>query len=215
MDEGDRDAEAGADNDDILAISEVLRGNHDAFRTIVDRYRGLVFRLALSSLGSREDAEEAAQEIFFRAFRSLGSFRLGSRFLPWLYSIASNYLKTAAVKINRRRAGIVRGAEERLAASSSSDPQATALSAESLEQARRAVAGLPAPVREVVRLYYFEGMSVAEVGGALGIGAENVKSRLLRGRRRLREVLDGGATGGADSRYTGDEEEAGGSEGHE
>jgi RNA polymerase sigma-70 factor (ECF subfamily) len=215
MGEGNRDAGAGTDNEDILAISEVLRGDHDAFRAIVDRYRGLVFRLALASLGAREDAEEAAQEIFLRAFRSLGTFRLGSRFLPWLYSIAANYLKTAAVKINRRRGNIVRGAEEGLAASPSCDPQAAALSAESLEQARRAVSGLPPPVREVVRLYYFEGMNVAEVGRALGIGAENVKSRLLRGRRRLREVLGGDATGGADPRYTGEGEDAGGNEGHE
>ncbi|MCX7038295.1 MAG: RNA polymerase subunit sigma-24, partial [Spirochaetes bacterium] len=72
------------DAEDLLAVSEVLRGNVDAFRVIVDHYRGLVFRLALSSLGSREEAEEAAQEVFLRAFRSLRSFHLGNRFLPWL-----------------------------------------------------------------------------------------------------------------------------------
>ena len=116
MVEAGHPAHDGADADDLAAISEVLRGNPDAFRAIVDKYRGLVFRLAAASLGSREDAEEAAQEIFVRAYRSLRSFRLGSRFLPWLYSIASNHLKTAAVRVHRVRDRLVHGVEENLAA---------------------------------------------------------------------------------------------------
>ena len=209
MDEGKSTAQNGADAEELFAISEVLRGNADAFRTIVDRYRGLVFRLALASLGTREEAEEASQEIFLRAFRSLRSFRLGNRFLPWLYSIASNHLKTAAVRTRRIHDRLVRGAEEHLAAPESDDPQASTMKGQSLEEIRRAVAALPPPVREVVRLYYFEGMSVEQVSRALGIGGENVKSRLLRGRRRLREVLDRGATDAVVSRYTPDEGEQG------
>jgi RNA polymerase sigma factor (sigma-70 family) len=203
MEDADRPSHAGADADDLAAISEVLRGNPDAFRAIVDRYSGLVLRLAVASLGSREDAEEAAQEIFLRAYRSLRSFRLGSRFLPWLYSIASNHLKTSAVRVRRSRDRLVRGAEETLAAPAAGDPQASTVRAQSLQEIRAAVTALPAPVREVVRLYYFEGMSVEQVGEALAIGRENVKSRLLRGRRKLWAVLgERDATAGPDSEYT-------------
>lgn len=203
-----RPAHAGSDADDLAAISEVLRGNTDAFRLIVDRYRGLVYRLAAASLGNREDAEEAAQEIFLRAYRSLRSFRLGSRFLPWLYSIATNHLKTAAVRVHRVRDRLVHGVEDTLAAEPAGDPQATAAKAQALEEIRAAVSALPAPVREVVRLYYFEAMSVDQVSEALGIGRENVKSRLLRGRRKLGAALAAngeaaGATAAADPGYTG------------
>lgn len=203
MEEADRTSHAGADADDLAAISEVLRGNPDAFRAIVDRYSPLVFRLAAASLGNREDAEEAAQEIFLRAYRSLRSFRLGSRFLPWLYSIASNHLKTTAVRVRRVRDRLVHGVEENLAAEPAVDPQASTARAQSLGEIRAAVAALPAPVREVVRLYYFEAMSVDRVSEALGIGRENVKSRLLRGRRKLGALLaDRGATAGTDPEYS-------------
>ena len=197
------------DAEDLLAVSDVLRGNVDAFRVIVDRYRGLVFRLALSSLGSREEAEEAAQEVFLRAFRSLRSFHLGNRFLPWLYSIASNYLKTKAVRVRRIQERLVRGGEERALAPECDDPQASTQRSQSLAEVREAVAALPPSIRDVVRLYYFEGMSVEQVGGALGIGGENVKSRLLRGRKKLREALEPDATGSGISGYTGDEGERG------
>ena len=216
MQSTDRPPHAGTDADDLAAISEVLRGNADAFRAIVDRYRGLVFRLAMASLGSREEAEEAAQEIFLRAYRSLRGFRLGSRFLPWLYSIASNYLKTAAVRTRRLRDRLVRGADERLPAAESDDPQSSTGRSQSLEEIRRAVDDLPAPLREVVRLYYFEAMSVEQAGAALGIGRENVKSRLLRARRKLWTALaEPGATSGGAREYTGEEEEGAGRQDHE
>lgn len=205
---------SNADAEDLLAVSEALRGNADAFRAIVDRYRGLVFRLALFSLGGREEAEEAAQEIFFRAFRSLRSFRLENRFLPWLYSIASNYLKSAAGRARRIDAKLIRGGEEHLLAPECDDPQASAQRSQSLAEVREAVAGLPTPIREAIRLFYFEGMSVEQVGSALGIGSENVKSRLLRGRKRLRQALDPGATETAVSGYTQDEGERGRSREH-
>ena len=81
--------------DELAAIGEVLRGNKDAFRLIVDRYKGLIVRLSLSFLGNREEAEEAAQEIFLRAYRSLHRFSLDKKLLPWLYSIAVNHLRSA------------------------------------------------------------------------------------------------------------------------
>ena len=200
MDEGTpiRNAEA----DDLFTISEVLRGNTDAFRSVLERYQGLVFRLALASLGNREEAEEASQEIFLKAFRSLRSFRIEKRFLPWLYSIASNHLKTRAVRIRRVEAKLVRDEQERVPTRPKDDPQAHLLREQDIAEVRRVVAALPFPLREVVRLHYFEGMSAELIGSLLGLGSENVKSRLLRARRRLKELLDESATGPAVSGYT-------------
>jgi RNA polymerase sigma-70 factor (ECF subfamily) len=200
-----------AQADDLYAVSEVLRGNTDAFRTIVERYRGLVYRLALSSLGNREEAEEASQEIFLKAFKSLGSFRIEKRFLPWLYSIASNYLKTHALRIRRVDEKLVRDRQELMPSHPEDDPQTGVLRRQSLEEIQTAVRALPSAVREVVRLYYFEGLSVEQICSVLGLGEENVKSRLMRGRKGLRVSLQGRATQERASGYTldGNEEEHG------
>jgi RNA polymerase sigma-70 factor (ECF subfamily) len=193
--------------DDLFAVSEVLRGDTDAFKAIVERYRGLVYRLALSSLGNREEAEEASQEIFLKAFKSLPSFRIDKRFLPWLYSIASNYLRTHAVRVRRADEKLVRDRQELLPSRPEDNPEARALLRQSLEELRTAVSALAPAVREVVNLYYFEGLSVEDICSVLGLGAENVKSRLMRGRKGLRAALEDRATRERPDGYTHDEGE--------
>jgi RNA polymerase sigma-70 factor (ECF subfamily) len=180
--------------DDLFAVSEVLRGNPDAFKAVVERYKGLVYRLSLSSLGNREEAEEASQEIFLKAFRSLASFRIEKRFLPWLYSIASNYLKTHAPRVRRVDEKLVRDRQDVLPSRPDDNPETGVIRRLSLEELRSAVRALAPPVREAVHLYYFEGLSVEEICSVLGLGKENVKSRLMRGRKALRTALQGGAT---------------------
>ena len=186
-------AEVPGRADELAAIGEVLRGNRDAFRLIVDRYKGLVVRLSLSFLGNREEAEEAAQEIFLRAYRSLHRFSLDRKLLPWLYSIAINHLRSAYGRM-RRREDHVAAAESEPAAGADSDPQHVVI--EELEKAalRRAVDSLPPTLREVTVLYYYEDLSVETIATILTIGEENVKSRLFRGRQKLREILRPDAT---------------------
>ncbi|MGA2762517.1 MAG: sigma-70 family RNA polymerase sigma factor [Spirochaetia bacterium] len=186
-------AEGTGRADELAAIGEVLRGNTDAFRLIVDRYKGLVLRLALSFLGNREEAEEAAQEIFLRAFRSLHRFSLDKKLLPWLYSIAVNHLRSAYGRL-RRREDHVASVEIELAAGGESDPQRLVLDEMERSALRQAVDSLPATLREVIVLYYYEELRVETIGAVLNIGVENVKSRLFRGRQKLREILQKTAT---------------------
>ena len=186
-------AEGTGRADELAAIGEVLRGNTDAFRLIVDRYKGLVLRLALSFLGNREEAEEAAQEIFLRAFRSLHRFSLDKKLLPWLYSIAVNHLRSAYGRL-RRREDHVASVEIELAAGGESDPQRLVLDEMERSALRQAVDSLPPTLREVIVLYYYEELRVETIGAVLNIGVENVKSRLFRGRQKLREILQKNAT---------------------
>ncbi len=184
-----------SDAQDLQAIAETLRGDRDAFRAIVERHGGLILRLARSFLRSREEAEEACQEIFFKAFRNLRSFRLERPFLPWLYSIALNHLRTRYVGNQRREARVVRTNAEKLnSALPHGDPSSVVEKEETRDELRRAVAALPRGLRDAVVLYYLEAMNISQVSAVLGIGTENVKSRLLRGRRRLREILGQDAT---------------------
>ena len=186
-------AEGTGRADELAAIGEVLRGNTDAFRLIVDRYKGLVLRLALSFLGNREEAEEAAQEIFLRAFRSLHRFSLDKKLLPWLYSIAVNHLRSAYGRL-RRREDHVASVEIELAAGGESDPQRLVLDEMERSALRQAVDSLPPTLREVIVLYYYEELRAETIGAVLNIGVENVKSRLFRGRQKLREILQKNAT---------------------
>ena len=178
---------------DLAAVSEVLRGNPAAFRLIVERYKKLLYRLSFSFLGNHEDAEESTQDILMRAFRYLPRFSLEKRFLPWLYGIAVNQLRTAYAR-NRRRETRRQAWESTAEAGQAPDPQELLETAQSREGVRAAVASLPRILREPMILHYFEELSVATIAEILQIGEVNVKSRLLRGRRELRRKLEEGAT---------------------
>ncbi len=206
MNRGEPSARIDEQAADLAAISAVLRGDRSAFRGIVERYKGLVYRLSLSYLHGPEEAQEASQEIFVKAFRALPSFRIERRFLPWLYAIASNHLRRRYGKLRRQETRETGGETDALPAPRSLDPQEALLRAESEQQVHEAIESLPRPVKEAVVLYYFEGMSVEQVSVALGIGSENVKSRLLRARRKMKDVLRAYATGEEDSGYSPEDE---------
>jgi RNA polymerase sigma-70 factor (ECF subfamily) len=178
---------------DLAALSEVLHGNPEAFRLIVERYKKLLYRLSYSFLGNHEDAEESTQDILMRAFRYLPRFSLEKRFLPWLYGIAVNQLRTSYAR-NRRRESSRLAWESTPDGAPAEDPQEMLETAQSRVGVRAAVASLPRILREPVILHYFEELSVAAIAEVLGIGEVNVKSRLLRGRRQLKRMLDGHAT---------------------
>jgi RNA polymerase sigma-70 factor, ECF subfamily len=180
---------------DLEAVSETLRGNREAFRSIVERHGALILRLAASFLRDPDEADEASQEIFFKAFRSLRSFKLEKAFQPWLYTLAVNYLRT---RYRRKRRQDDRRAptppRDIPAEEGWTDPASVAEAAESRELLEKAIGQLPPAVRDVVSLYYAGGLSVSQISGSLGISSENVKSRLFRGRKRIREYLQQDAT---------------------
>jgi RNA polymerase sigma factor (sigma-70 family) len=182
---------ADTDSADLKAVSETLRGNTAAFSEIVDRYQALVYRLAYSYLGNYEDAQDAAQDAFVRVYNRLGSFQMHRRFLPWLYSVVLNHLKTRRGKVRR-----IRLREEQLSIDPEriEDPLAQLIDDERVRAVRMAVRDLPESLRGPVVLYYLEEMNVDEVCEVLDLGRENVKSRLFRARKALRKALEKHAT---------------------
>jgi RNA polymerase sigma-70 factor (ECF subfamily) len=178
----------------------VLRGDADAFRDVVERYSPYIYRVALFHLRSPHDAEDAVQEIFFRAFKSLSSFRLGRRFKPWLVAIALNHLRTASGRKQRRRSLEARILRETVP--ESSDPVELLLEKDTRDAVREAILGLPATLKNAALLYYVHDMSVADISEALGLERENVKSRLHRARARLRRILEGRATDSSHPGYS-------------
>ena len=74
---------------DIEVIAQVLKGDQQAYALLVDRYRNFVFTISLRYIKNREDAEEVAQDVFIKAFRSLADFRGQSKFSTWLYTVTT------------------------------------------------------------------------------------------------------------------------------
>src|ERR671933_2520417 len=87
---------------DAAAVRRVLAGDADAFAILVDRYYDRYARYAVHMLGSREDAEEALQDAFLRAYRSLDRYEERERFAAWLFRIVVNQCRTLAARPRRR-----------------------------------------------------------------------------------------------------------------
>lgn len=175
---------------DSEIITAVLRGERDRYAQLVRRYEQVVYRLSYSYLGSREEAADAAQEVFLKAFRSLSTFRVDRRFLPWLYSITLNYLRSrhrATSRIARSEMHVEIDSLPEMR--ETDDPSRQAIDAERRTLVRDGVARLPIGLREPVVLYYFEGLSVEECAEALGLHEENVKARLFRARKKLKTLF--------------------------
>ena len=137
-----------------------------------------MYRLAMSILCSEEDAADAAQESILIAFQKLSSLRDRTRFQPWLLRILTH--ECYAILRRRRRLVPLDFLPEAEAPPPSEAPQ----------ELWQAVCDLSEQLRAVVVLYYYQGFSARETGEILGISEANVKTRLSRARKRLREQLE-------------------------
>ena len=170
--------------DELVGFRE---GHPDAVRSVYREYGGLVFAVAMRTLGSRDLAEEATQRTFVKAWRASGGFDPVRELGPWLATIA----RRTAIDIHRREA---RRPTAPLEESQPSDPTVIELPVgveRSFEvgEVRAAIDELPAEEREVVRLQHLEELTQAEVADRLGVPIGTVKSRSFRAHRRLAAML--------------------------
>ncbi len=196
----------GAQHDERALVDSVLAGDRDAFRHLVERESASVVRACHRILGDLHEAEDAAQEAFVTAYRSLASWRGDGPFGAWLTRIA---VRIALRQAGRRRAvtwldpeGSAEGvsgpantaavARASLAAAPQTDPSSLAVRAERDSDVRRAVAALPEPYREVVSLRFFGELSLDEIARQTERPLGTVKTHLHRGLLRLRAAMDSG-----------------------
>ena len=175
--------------DDNEVVKKVLSGDRDAYRAIVDSYGSRVVAFCRSRMRSDDDARDAAQDVFLRAYSSLSSFRSGESFAAWLFAIAGNHVRTRfrVFRSDRRK---IEAAGLELAAAASADPALDVERKLREEGLRRAVSALPPALRWPVEFYYFAELSVAETARVLDLGEEAVKTRLFRARKILRLSLE-------------------------
>lgn len=175
--------------EDDAIVAKVLGGDRNAFGAIVGRYGSRVVAFCRVRTVSDEEARDAAQEVFIRAFSSLGTYRRGECFRSWLFAIAVNHTRSRFRLLSAERRKIEAagnaGATEPLR-----DPVDAVDASLRSEALRAAIRMLPVGLKRPVELYYFAELSVEETARTLGIGTEAVKSRLFRARRALRARLE-------------------------
>ena len=174
---------------DSYYIAEVLRGKTDSFAPLVDRYKQLAFSLSLKITKNREDAEEAAQDAFVKAFRSLETFKGGASFKTWFFRIVYT---TAISKVRRKRRDFVSYEEHKLSESELMETENVVGELTSEERSihlHNALEQLDPEERVILNLYYFEELPVDEIAAITDLTASNVKVKLFRSRKKLYEKL--------------------------
>jgi len=182
--------------DEHLLVSSAKGGDVAAFEELVNRYESKILRLTKNITGNREDAEDAMQDAFLKAYAHLDGFHQDSRFYTWLVRIAAN---EALMRLRKRRPGQV-SLDEPVEGDNDLMPreledwrpnpereyaqaELQALMADVLEK-------LEPEFRIILVLRDIEELTTQETADALGISVPNVKSRLLRARLKLREKFN-------------------------
>jgi RNA polymerase sigma-70 factor, ECF subfamily len=184
-------------SDESELVNELQAGSETAFDWLVTHYHGPVYNLILGMLGDTSDSADASQEVFLKAFKGIRSFRRGSSLKTWLYRIA---IREA---LNHRRwfkrhlqknISIDAEPEEGCAPIEIEDIGATPFDQLAAHEIQTVVQGalqqVPDVFRSAVILRDLEGLSYEEVAEVLDCSVGTVKSRILRGRRALKEILE-------------------------
>lgn len=175
--------------DDRIYIQSVKQGNLASYTYLVDKYKNMAFTIALKILANAQDAEDAAQESFVKAYMQIGSFEGKSKFSTWLYTIV---YRTAVSKLQQPRL-IMQSIDNELEESYNYEYSPAPLEAmQAHERARyvkEAIDRLPQMEALIVTLYYLNDSPIEEIEQITGLSNSNVKVKLFRARKVLGKEL--------------------------
>jgi RNA polymerase sigma-70 factor, ECF subfamily len=170
-------------DDDLIAL--VLAGRSDAFESLVARYERAVYHLAYRTLREIEEAKDAAQEAWIKAYRALASFRPGAKFATWIFTIC---YRVCCDKLAKRKR--FTGDEPPDFADPGAGPERAYEAAEEATRLRAAIEGLPEKYRTVITLFHLQGKQYEEIATVLGLPLGTVKTHLFRAKDLLRAALE-------------------------
>lgn len=176
-------------NNDQLYIDKVLQGDTNAFSFLIEKYKDMVFTLAIRVTKSREEAEEVSQDSFIKAFKSLDRFKGDAKFSTWLYKIAYNNCMDR-VKKNARKYNtgtIDEVVENRIKATD--DTMQTIERKERAELMQLCLQELPEDERSILWMFYYEELSLKEIIEVTSLSQANLKVKLHRARKKLLAVV--------------------------
>lgn len=172
-------------DDEKRWIARARQGEDQAFSALVDAYQGPVYNLCFRMLGEAQEAEDAAQETFLKAYRNLKRYDPNRPFVNWILSIASNH---CVDRIRRRRLHLVSYDEMPPSIDLSEDaagPETALISAEREGRVRQILDALGSKDSAAVILFYWYDMSYQEIADTLSLTVSAVKSRLHRARKAM------------------------------
>lgn len=174
------------DPEQTVWLMQTQSGNSLAFNNIVEKYQQSVYNLCYHMLQNVDDAEDAAQEVFARAYVKLGTYDSTSKFSTWLFSIASHY---CIDQLRKRRFQMVPWDDlaswYRFSNQTSFQPEKTLIETEAKQELRSLLNQLPPDYRAVVVLKYWYSMPYQEIAAALKTTVGAVKSKLFRARKMM------------------------------
>ncbi|NLW02389.1 MAG: sigma-70 family RNA polymerase sigma factor [Clostridiaceae bacterium] len=176
--------------DDLVRIRRCLAGEKEAFEPLVSKYKNLVYGIALNILHNRDEAADATQEVFLKAWANLGRYNPEYSFKAWIARIAVNHSINVSQKNRRSAAAWDEDAVFRIPANSGL-PEEELLYREEQDRVKQAVESLPEMYRLMVILFHQQSLSYDEICQVTDYPLSIVKNRLYRARKMLCERLRG------------------------
>lgn len=172
---------------DSWYVERVLKGDTQYFSYFVEKYKDIVFSIAMKVLRNREDAEEMAQESFIKAFKSLHTFKGEAKFSTWLYRITYN---NCISEVRKKKVKFVSAEDVQI----SDEPEEMNLDGIPAENrakyVKAALEKLPEDEYTLILLYYFDDKSVEEIGEITKMTESKLKVKLFRARKKLYAILN-------------------------
>lgn len=176
-------------NDDIL-IEAIGNGDTKAYAQLVDRYKDLVYTLAIRMLKHKEEAEEVAQDTFIKVFKSLYKFKGDSKFSTWIYKVTYNTCLDR-IKKNKKHLNDVAIDEFTFNKLDTIDNALdNIIKEEKSVLIKKCINKLPEDSSALLTLFYFEELSLDEISKIINIEANTVKVKLFRARKKLAVILE-------------------------
>lgn len=172
---------------DRALVDDAAAGSREAFDELVRRHQAAILTLVRVLTAGRGDADDLAQEVFVRAWKSLRSFRGDSTFRTWLHRVAINVVRTSQSRHGRFLRMFTRATDDTPEPESADEPVDASLARRQLID--RALATLPDELRVAVTLRDLQGLDYKEIAAALDVPIGTVESRIFRARQRLRPLL--------------------------
>ena len=181
---------------DFALMKQIAAGDESAFRTLIERHQDAVVGTVAKMLGSPNDAEDIAQQVFLRVWQHAKQYRPDAKFTTYLFTITRNLVFNETRRRSRKKeiplvTGDASGSHHEPGDAPHRQPDATLLEAELRKAVDKAIASLPETQRLAVILRRYDELSYEEIAEVLDLSVSAVKSQLFRARNSLREALSG------------------------
>ncbi len=174
---------------DIGIVEQVLEGNRNQYRFIVDKYQNQIFSFLMRATGSRSDAEELTQETFMKAYAALKRFDTKNKFFPWLYTIALNTFRDWKRKeLNQPKVSLP-FPEELFVDENAVNQELAATRKEDMTLVQKGLSVLSLDHREAIILRFRYDLSLQEISKIFNISMSASKMRIHRGLKQLKQVV--------------------------